>query len=74
MKLVIGVTPAGSPERIGKRTHGSHLMTPETEDSTHYFWSDSRDFRRDDTALHAQLDEGLKYAFEYQDQLTSVFL
>ncbi len=68
MQLVIGVTPAGSPERIGIETPGVHLMTPETETSTHYFWSNSRNFRRDDHELHAQLDQGLRYAFEHQDK------
>jgi phenylpropionate dioxygenase-like ring-hydroxylating dioxygenase large terminal subunit len=68
MQLTVGVAPAGHPERIGKETPGVHLMTPETEDTTHYFWSNSRDFRRDDDELHEQLDQGLRYAFEHQDK------
>jgi vanillate O-demethylase monooxygenase subunit len=43
-------------------------MTPETEQSTHYFWSNGRDFRREDTELHAALDAGFKLAFEQQDK------
>jgi phenylpropionate dioxygenase-like ring-hydroxylating dioxygenase large terminal subunit len=68
MQLVVGVTPVGSPERIGKEAPGVHLMTPETEDATHYFWSSARDFRRDDASLQAALDAGFKYAFEEQDK------
>jgi phenylpropionate dioxygenase-like ring-hydroxylating dioxygenase large terminal subunit len=68
MQLVVGVAPAGSPSRKGKQTPGVHLMTPETESTTHYFWSNARDFRRDDEALHRALDEGLRYAFEHQDK------
>jgi vanillate O-demethylase monooxygenase subunit len=68
MQLVVGVAPAGSPPRVGKATPGVHLMTPETDTSTHYFWSNSRDFRRDDAALHQALDQGLRYAFEHQDK------
>jgi vanillate O-demethylase monooxygenase subunit len=68
MQLVVGVAPAGAPERIGKQTPGVHFMTPETEHSTHYFWSNARDFRKDDAVLHEQLDEGLRYAFEHQDK------
>ena len=68
MQLVVGVALAGAPERIGKETPGVHLMTPETDETTHYFWSNSRDFRRDDDALHEQLDIGLRYAFEHQDK------
>lgn len=68
MQLVVGVAPAGAPERVGKATPGVHLMTPETENSTHYFWSNARDFRKDDAVLHEQLDQGLRYAFEHQDK------
>jgi phenylpropionate dioxygenase-like ring-hydroxylating dioxygenase large terminal subunit len=68
MQLTVGVTPTGQAERVGKETPGVHLMTPETEHSTHYFWSNARDFRRDDAELHAQLDTGLRYAFEHQDK------
>ena len=68
MQLVVGVTPTGRAERVGLETPGVHLMTPETDESTHYFWSNSRDFRRQDTALHEQLDQGLRYAFEHQDK------
>lgn len=68
MELVVGVAPTGAPQRIGRETPGVHLMTPETEVTTHYFWSNSRDFRIDDAELHAQLDEGLRFAFEHQDK------
>lgn len=68
MHLTVGVTAAGGSERIGRETPGVHLMTPETETTTHYFWANSRDFRRDDADLHNALDEGLRYAFEHQDK------
>lgn len=68
MRLEVGVAPAGSTPRVGKATPGAHLMTPETEHTTHYFWSNSRDFRRDDAALHQALEQGLRYAFEHQDK------
>ena len=68
MQLTVGVAPAGAPERQGLATPGVHLMTPETDDTTHYFWSNARDFRRDDTVLHEQLEQGLRYAFEHQDK------
>ena len=68
MHLTVGVTPAGSLERVGRETPGVHLMTPETETTTHYFWSNGRDFRRDDAELHQALDDGLRFAFEHQDK------
>ena len=39
MQLVVGVTPTGNPERVALETPGVHLMAPETDSSTHYFWS-----------------------------------
>lgn len=68
MQLMVGVAPAGAPERVGRQAPGVHLMTPETGQSTHYFWSNARDFRRDDAELHAALDEGFALAFEHQDK------
>jgi phenylpropionate dioxygenase-like ring-hydroxylating dioxygenase large terminal subunit len=68
MQLTVGVAPAGAPERIGRETPGVHLMTPETDSTTHYFWANARDFRRHDAQLHQALDEGLRYAFEHQDK------
>ncbi|MBO9377607.1 Rieske 2Fe-2S domain-containing protein [Sphingomonas histidinilytica] len=68
MQLVVGVTGTGQPERIGREAPGVHLMTPETDNSTHYFWSNARDFRRDDDQLHAALDQGFQLAFEHQDK------
>jgi phenylpropionate dioxygenase-like ring-hydroxylating dioxygenase large terminal subunit len=68
MHLTVGVTAAGAAERVGREAPGVHLMTPETPTTTHYFWSNARDFRRDDEALHRALDEGLRYAFEHQDK------
>jgi phenylpropionate dioxygenase-like ring-hydroxylating dioxygenase large terminal subunit len=68
MHLTVGVTPAGQPERIGKETPGVHIMTPETETTTHYFWANARDFRRDEPELQDALEQGLRYAFEQQDK------
>jgi phenylpropionate dioxygenase-like ring-hydroxylating dioxygenase large terminal subunit len=68
MHLTVGVTAAGKPERIGRETPGVHIMTPETESTTHYFWANARDFRRDDAELHAGLEQGLRFAFEQQDK------
>lgn len=68
MHLTVGVTAAGAVARIGRETLGVHLMTPETEATTHYFWSNARDFRRDDDELHRALEEGLRFAFEHQDK------
>lgn len=61
MLLDVGVTPAGAHRSEGIMLWGAHLLTPETETSTHYFWSGSRDFALDD----AELDAGLRASFEH---------
>jgi len=46
----------------------AHLLTPETETSTHYFWGVGRDRRIDDTQLDDMLRQGLSHAFEHEDE------
>ncbi|GAB3627042.1 Toluene-4-sulfonate monooxygenase system iron-sulfur subunit TsaM1 [Pandoraea terrae] len=49
--LDVGMTGVGEPHDKGISIPTAHLLTPETESTTHYFWGMARDFRRDDTAL-----------------------
>ena len=37
-----------------------NLLTPETERSSHYFWSIVRQFRLDDQELNDYISEGIK--------------
>lgn len=46
----------------------AHLLTPETETSTHYFWGVSRDRAVDDERLDQILLAGLAHAFAYEDE------
>lgn len=39
MYLQIGSTPAGQPRDGGIIGHQAHILTPETDDATHYFWA-----------------------------------
>ncbi|WP_432696672.1 Rieske 2Fe-2S domain-containing protein [Marinobacterium sp. YM272] len=56
---IIDHEPAeGAPERY--RFNITHLITPETNHSIHYWWFNSRDFKHDD----AEADEFLKSASE----------
>lgn len=41
-----------------------HLLTPETETSTHYFWSLSRNYRLGDDALTQSLHQSLAQTFD----------
>ena len=65
--LEIGATPPGRPKSEGVTAWVSHLLTPESETSTHYFWSFARDSKLQDETLSAQLREGVARAFMAED-------
>ena len=44
MHLEIGACPAGAAREPGVVVHQAHILTPEDENSTHYFWATSRSF------------------------------
>jgi vanillate O-demethylase monooxygenase subunit len=49
--LDVGITAAGTGRDNGFSVPTAHLLTPETETTTHYFWGMARNFRMDDAAL-----------------------
>jgi vanillate O-demethylase monooxygenase subunit len=63
-----GITPVGQPRSQGLATLNCHLLTPETEQTTHYFWAICRDFLLDDTQLSKNMKIGAEYAFVEQDE------
>ena len=62
--LDVGVTPAGRPRAEGVEGCNTNAITPETEDSTWYFWGFARKFGRDDAALSEKLIETIAKIFE----------
>lgn len=52
----LAMTRTGDDPQAGAVTRNAHLITPETEHSTHYFWMHTRNRRMDDTAV----DEGTR--------------
>ena len=42
MLLEIGATPAGQRREQGVIVHQAHILTPETDGTTHYFWATTR--------------------------------
>lgn len=68
MLLDVGVTEVDAPTSDGISTPFLHLLTPETETSTHYFWSMARDCAIDDTALSRRLEETAARVFETEDR------
>jgi vanillate O-demethylase monooxygenase subunit len=73
--LDAGVASAGTGAPQGDRSKGiTHILydgiTPETDDSTHYFWSFPRDYRIDEAEVTEFLDKGLYSTFlEDKDML-----
>jgi phenylpropionate dioxygenase-like ring-hydroxylating dioxygenase large terminal subunit len=53
--LDVGMTGVGAPVEEGISIPTAHLLTPETETSTHYFWGMARDFRKEDEQLSVDL-------------------
>jgi vanillate O-demethylase monooxygenase subunit len=55
--LDVGMTGVGEPHENGISIPTAHLITPETETTSHYFWSMARDFRLEDEAFSQRLLE-----------------
>lgn len=51
----------------GVRTPNAHLITPETETTSHYFWAAGRNFARDNEAFTTATAATMKNVFETQD-------
>lgn len=67
MRLDVGVSPAGLGREHGVWAYFNHFLTPETENSTHYFWSVSRPFKLHDTEIDQAIDSTVKIAFVMED-------
>jgi len=65
--LEIGATLPDRDKSEGVTAWVSHLLTPETENSTHYFWAFARNSKLNDEVLNAQLREGISQAFMAED-------
>lgn len=63
-----GVGLHGRPRSEGLETKNAHLLTPETENSTHYFWVIARDFDLDNAELDANIRQGTEHAFVHEDE------
>jgi phenylpropionate dioxygenase-like ring-hydroxylating dioxygenase large terminal subunit len=66
--LDVGCAEAGTGAPQGNRSRGisiwsTHLLTPETEESTHYHFGYSRNFQLGDPAMSKLLFEGSRAAF-----------
>jgi vanillate O-demethylase monooxygenase subunit len=68
MTLITGGTPAGQPRSAGMNAQAVHIMTPATQSSTHYFYSNTRSFATDNVAVTENIAKALRFAFEQQDK------
>lgn len=74
VNIEVGVAPAGTGAPEGDRSRGVSgrtlvTMTPETETTSHVFWSYVRDYRHDDEGLTAWLLAGLGPIFKEDEDI-----
>ena len=58
----------GRPREEGVDSLNCHLMTPETETTTHYFYGGARTFNQHDGLFNERLRGFLEYAFAREDK------
>ena len=51
LRNYIAFAPAGTPKAQSLNSHGTHILTPETESSCHYFFGASRNFALSDQSV-----------------------
>ena len=66
--LDVGVTEVGAPPEVGPALPSAHLLTPESETSTHYFWMVGRNRQRDNVELGQAIHDGIARAFTTEDE------
>ena len=72
LRLEVGVCEVGVPHATGTGYHAVHLLTPETDRSTHYFFTAVRfGVRTGDDAVNREIQDKIakmrRFAFEEQD-------
>ena len=68
MRLISAVVESGRPIEEGFVHTNAHIMTPETELTTHYFFAATRNFRIEDGALNAHLEQARERIFLTEDK------
>ncbi len=72
MRLFTGICPPGAARESGTGYHAVHMLTPETDRTTHYFFTAVRfGVKTTDEALNRQIQDKIsttrRFAFEEQD-------
>jgi phenylpropionate dioxygenase-like ring-hydroxylating dioxygenase large terminal subunit len=68
MLLEIGATPTGAKREEGVIVRQAHILTPETEQTSHYFWSTTRTTATSTEEGDAMLRALMTQAFEVEDK------
>ena len=66
--LANGFTPAGQPITQGLTNKATHFLTPETPNSTHYFFAGIRDYQVDDVDFNRMILEQRTHTFAAEDE------
>lgn len=68
MLLEVGATPVGAPREQGVVVFQAHILTPETESTTHYFWETARSAPVADPEMDEMLRMLMTQAFDTEDK------
>lgn len=68
LMLDVGVTEPGGNREDGLFLPSAHILTPETEHSTHYFWAFARNFALEDDTMTQRIRGFGIAAFETEDR------
>lgn len=68
MLLEVGATPVGSARETGCIVWQAHILTPETEATTHYFWASTRSIDVVDEGMDGFVRGLMNQAFEGEDK------
>ncbi len=63
----VSLTPVGRPIEEGIQRTGTHLMTPETDTTAHYFFCHTRNFQLDDPVVDERVRKWQKSGLTDQD-------
>jgi vanillate O-demethylase monooxygenase subunit len=66
--LDIRLSAAGDNSGEGLHFPSAHILTPETERTTHYFWAVARNFKQDDRQLTSAINEAFQQTFTGEDK------
>ncbi|MGE4429549.1 MAG: Rieske 2Fe-2S domain-containing protein [Sphingobium sp.] len=68
MLLEVGATPTGKPRTDGIVVHQAHIITPESDEASHYFWATTRSTDHAQEEMDAMVRSLMEQAFNVEDK------